>query len=200
MLLRTLVLLAVLGVVLLGACATPSVHPIFEKDGDMTDDRIVGVWRDADDKMTYTVTKAETHYRLHAGSAPKEKGEKPVNSDLEMHLVQIGAHRYIDVSAPESERSRVSDKHGALFVPTHMFARVEIHDDTVTVWWMKAEFVRQAVVEKSVSGTPLDERAGGAVLITSETEKLRAFIRNHVENEGAWDRLELRRVKDAAPK
>ncbi|MEX2219204.1 MAG: hypothetical protein WD749_10655 [Phycisphaerales bacterium] len=187
--------LLLFAVAALGGCMTPSVHPIATADREVSDERIVGAWLQEDGKITYTVTKADEGYRLHVGKKAEKPGEKPVDAALDMRLVQLGAHRFIDVSAPGAERHGMGEKHGTFFIPTHMFARVEVVPDGVTVWWMKAAFLRQAMTDKSIAATPLDDKEHGPVLITAETEKLQAFLRTHAENDEAWEKVTLTRVK-----
>src|ERR1043165_1216040 len=149
------------GTALLAACATPSIHPIYTSaDDQVRDERLVGSWRSKDDKMndktTYTVSETKDGYRLHVGAPAEGKDDKPVDSDLDLRLVEMGGHRYIDAAASGAERSRVGDKHGALFVPTHMFAKVQVSAAEVRVWMLKPDFARQAVADKALAGTPLE--------------------------------------------
>lgn len=200
---RSLLLTTVLvlfSAILLGACGTPSVHPIYTKDDETTDERLAGSWTDEEGKTTYTVSKTDSAYRLHVGAPAAKKDDKATDSDLELHLVRLGDRRAIDVAAPAPERSRVNDRHGTFFVPTHMFALVELHGDTLTVRWLKNDFVRQCITDKSLSGTALEDQPHGWVLITSDTDKLRAFLRNQADNGDAWEKAELHRVKTPAVK
>lgn len=187
---------------LLAGCGTPSVHPIYTKDREATDERLIGSWRDEDGKTTYTVSQAKVGYRLHIGSKPADAAEKPVNSDFELHLVDLGAHRFADVSASAADRSQVEEKHSTLFIPTHLFAKIEIHGDELSAWILKQDWLREMVTDKTsaISGTPLDSDPHGSILITSETGKLQAFLRTHAEDDNAWDKQVLRRVKDSSPR
>jgi hypothetical protein len=187
----------------MGGCGTPSVHPIYTKDTVIEDERIVGTWRDEDGKTIYAVSPTkESVYRLHVGSASKGNDDKGVDSDLELRLVQLGGNRFIDVCAAAADRSRVGDKHGTLFVPTHMFARVKVEGDAVTVWILKQDWARKMMNDRSsgFSATPLDEKEDGPILITSDTDKLQAFLKTHAEEEDAWQVVTLRRVKDGGAK
>jgi hypothetical protein len=183
---------------LLPGCGTPSVHGVATAENQVRDERIVGSWRQDDDskaKTTYTISAAAEGYRLHIGSRPTEKDEKPVDTDLELRLAELGAFRFIDVTAGSADVSRSGEKFGTLLIPTHLLARVEVHEGEVTVWWLKPDRVRQAMTDRSLPATPLDDKESGPVLITAETPKLQAFLRAHAENEEAWDRVTLRRVK-----
>jgi hypothetical protein len=196
--LRALVL--ALGAAWLGGCGTPSVHPIYTKDTVIEDERIVGSWRDEERKNTYTVSAPkDSVYRLRVGHRADEKGQKPEETDFEVRLVRLGGHLFIDAWAPASERKRVQEKHGPLFVATHMFARVKIEGGTVAVAWLKQEWARAKMNDRGAgfSATPLGDDPAGGILITSETEKLQAFLKAHAEDEDAWDTLTLRRVKAA---
>jgi len=187
----------------MAGCGTPSLHPIYTKDTLVEDERIAGSWRDENGKTTYTVALTKNSvYRLHVGSPPSGKDDKGVDSDLELRLVQVGGSRFIDVCAGAADRSRLDEKHGTLFVPTHLFARVKIEGDTATVWWLKQDWARRMMDDHAsgFSATPLDEKENGPILITSETDKLRAFLRNHAEDEDAWESITLRRVKEPVPK
>jgi hypothetical protein len=194
------VLGALASALLLAGCATPSVHPIYTKDKEATDDRLVGSWRDEDGKSLYAVAQAKAGYLLHIGSKPADAADKPVNSDFELHLVDIGAHRFVDVSASATDRDQIDKEHSTLFVPTHMFARIEIKGDELTAWYLKEDWMRKHIATGAISGTPLDDGPQGSVLITADTEKLQAFLRTHAEDENAWNKEVLRRVKDSPSK
>lgn len=178
-----------------GGCATPSVHPIYTEDTIITSEAIVGTWVEENGENVYTITPIEgtTSYRLRY-SQRSEAASKTQAREYEARLVKLGPHLFLDVAAAESDRRQISEQHGTFFVPTHMFLRVRVEGDRGTAWWLRRDWLRDALAEGQVRlpATPLDPNT---ILITAETPALQRFLRTFAETEEAWEPVHLTRVR-----
>ncbi len=192
-LIRTAVILAGLAwAITLGACATPSVHPIYTADDKpVIEPGLVGTWNTADDKATYTVSRAGDGYRLVIkDNEPKDARQW----EFAVRLVMLGDTSFADFAAPEKESAAIGEKWGPLFVPTHMFAAWALDKDALTVRMLKKDWFKQGVAEKKF--TLAHTRVDDEFLITAETRDLQAFLKEHAKDEKAFgDVVKLERVK-----
>jgi hypothetical protein len=183
-------------VLVLGACATPSVHPIYtestERDALLDEPGLVGTWKGSDSSTTYTVTRVPNAYGLVAATTDEKR---PDRWEFDVRLVQIGEHRFADFSVNGRERDALQEKWGPLLVPTHLFARWDLEGDALTLWLLKRDWFEKAVAGKAVT---LTHTAMGkdSILISAPTADLQAFLRKHGGDPDAFaDQVKLRRVK-----
>ncbi len=190
---RSAVILAGLSWALtLGACATPSLHPIYTADDKpVLEPGLVGTWKKSDGKDTYTVTRAGDGYHLLVkDNKPKEARQW----EFSVRLVKLGDTNFADFSAPENDSAAIGEKWGPLFVPTHLFAAWTLDKDALTVRILDEDWLKDGVANKKVTLalTHVDDE----ILITAETKDLQAFLKEHAKDERAFgDGMKLERVK-----
>jgi hypothetical protein len=182
----------VLATIVVGGCGTPSIHPLYSKDKEATDDAIVGTWRstDKDDKTRFEVSRAGDAYRLVTRT--DDKDAEPV--EFEVHLLQLGKYRFADFAAPGGDRKKQDEKWGPLFVPTHLFARYALDGDRLKVWCPNRQRLAAAVKDKKVQLAATTPK-NNLLLITAETAELQKFMQEHAEDSGLYDMVQLERVK-----
>ena len=172
-------------------CATPSIHPIYSTDKEATEPGIVGVWKPADenDKTIYTVSREGAAYRMVVKDGDQDKSRV---SDV--HLVALGQFRFADFAAPENARSKVDDEWSALFIPTHLFLRYQLNGDSLKIWALDRDWLREAVKTKKVQ-LACTSASDGDVIITAETPEIQAFLEANAADPNAFKPAELRRSK-----
>lgn len=178
----------------LGACATPSVHPIYTAaDTPLIEPGLVGTWKQSGDKETYTITRAGDGYHMLVKNN-EASGAK--QWEFSVRLVQLGDSSFADIAAVEEERQAHEEHWGPLFVPTHMFAAWALDKDTLTVRMLKREWLERTLADKKIAlgCTRLD---GHTLLITADTEDLQAFLKEHAKDDAAFaDVVKLERAKN----
>jgi hypothetical protein len=188
---RRLVTLIVAAAFLSG-CSTPSVHPVWSKDKDLTDPALVGAWAPAekDSKELYTVTRQGDAYHL-----VYKKTEKPEETrEFDVRLVKLGAYRFADVTMPESAQRELSDRWAMFALPVHTFLRYSIDGDRLHIWCLDRKEFEAGLKAKTftLAHTRTDD---DTVLITAETPDIQAFLGTHAEDKDLFGAAELQRVK-----
>ncbi len=177
----------------LGACATPSVHPIYTAaDTPLIEPGIVGAWKQSGDKETYTITRAGDGYHMLVKNN-EASGAK--QWEFSVRLVKLGDTSFADIAAVEEERQAHEEHWGTLFVPTHMFVAWALDKDMLTVRMLKRAWLQSALADEKVAlgHTRLD---GNTILITADTGDLQAFLKAHAKDDAAFgDVVNLERMK-----
>lgn len=186
----TIFLLAVAA--LMCGCSTPSLHPVYSKDKEVFEPGIIGTWAQTDAKTTYSVTRVgDGYHMLVKNNDPKD----PQQWEISLKLVRLGEHMFADFAAVEEERDRHEEHWGALFIATHMFAKVRIEGDSLKVWTLDRDWLKGAAKDGSVK-LGLATLSDNEVLITSPTPELQAFLQaNAVNNKAFPDPVDLVRQK-----
>ena len=180
----------VLAAITLGGCGTPSVHALYSKDKEATDAAAVGVWRSKDDKTRFEVVREGDAYRLVVRK--DEKDGEPI--EFEVHLVQLGKHRFADFTAPGQDRKKQDEKWGPLFVPTHLFARYSVDGDRLRVWCPNRQRIAAAIKDRKLQ-LATTRVSDDVLLITAETADLQKVMEEHAEDASLFDLVELERIK-----
>lgn len=177
----------------LGACATPSVHPIYTAaDTPLIEPGLVGTWKQSGDKETYTITRAGDGYHMLVKNN-EASGAK--QWEFSVRLVKLGDSSFADIAAVEEERQAHEEHWGTLFVPTHMFVEWTLEKDTLTVRMLKRAWLQSALADEKITlgHTRLD---ASTILITADTGDLQAFLKAHAKDDAAFgDVVNLERMK-----
>lgn len=182
-------LLVALFAMLGGGCATPSVHPLYSDDAIVYEPALVGTWGQEHNDQTYSITRVGKVYHLLVRDRDAQKQKQ---WEFEVRLVRLGDHRFADVAAVEEERDAHEEHWGPLFVPTHMFARFAVSGDTLTVWTLRHEWLKERLERREVT-LAHTRLSPGVILITATTAELQEFMRTHSGNPLAFDKTELKR-------
>ncbi|MFG0330557.1 MAG: hypothetical protein ACF8PN_11735 [Phycisphaerales bacterium] len=180
---------------LLTACGTPSVNPLYlESDELVQDDALIGVWRASGDTATYEVrgTPETDHYEVVIRTGADE--DEPEEWTLEMRLIDLPSGRWADFQPADDEREAIRDRWGPMFVSTHLFARIELEDESLKLWMLRPSWMREALNddEDPLRTVELDD----AILIVDTTERLRSYLDRIAKDEDAFDAMTLRRQQN----
>lgn len=122
--------IALLALVLITGCSSPSLKPLYTDDVVIHDDALVGTWSDGDN-VRFSVAKGTAAAYSVVCQDIGDDTKKPV--ELDVVLVEIGGHRYIDIAPSDKARQEVGERYGALFLPAHTFARVTLDGNTISI-------------------------------------------------------------------
>jgi hypothetical protein len=160
----------------LQGCLVLALHPAYDDQSIAWDPDLIGGWRDADDVSTITISQAEWRsYKLHY-EHPSEKG------DLTAYLTIVGDERYLDV-APARGQDWAS-----FLIPVHGVLRVKLDGDALTLTPLSYD-VLSARLRAGGAAAPglaavFDQKQN--VLITSNTDALRSWLRKTPPSSGVW--------------
>lgn len=179
-------------------CSTPSVHTIWSADRSVKEPGLVGAWKQvqkdgSDPGTTYTVAAVDDEKSALVITS-KEDGKEQAWS-FELRTVELGKARFADVTLDEKTRHDLSDRHGPLAIPTHMFVKYKLEGDALTVWTMDRGWLRGVRADRpeGLAATRLDSEVE---LITADTARVQTFLAAHAEDAKAWSGVvELRRGK-----
>jgi hypothetical protein len=182
----TLRLLAALPALLLSACIL-SLQPLYTDADVAFDAALLGTWKPADAATSWTCTKSERGaYRV---VFVDERGRK---GDFSMHLVAIGAERFLDLFPVEASGSRQNAFYGDHWIPAHTFVRLLAVGANLEMELLDEERLRKLLAERP--RTIAHETVGGRIVITASTAELQRFLVEQAGTPGAFRPLSLHKA------
>lgn len=165
-----------LALALLSGCVTQSIHPLYDDQTVVLDNRLVGSWSDGDAVWSFTADGADGYRMVHEADG----NTIPASA----HLARIDGRLYLDIYVDELPR-RTDDLYKTLFLPLHMLFRVDGLDDT-----LRTSGLDYAWLEEYLDAHP-DEIdyvvADDRVVFTDSTAALQAFVAAHADDAEAWE-------------
>jgi hypothetical protein len=178
----------------LGGCApVMSLFGLYDKDSLTNDDRIVGNWEILDetnkDKTDCCMVFAKS------GDGYSMTVPDPENKETwysVTHLVKLGDAMFVDI---ETDTKKLEKNSRVPFPVTnlHLFGRIWIEKDTIRMGLLDDDGMKKAV---SSGKTRLTYVHADDLLLTSTTEQLQTFAREHVNDKDAFSfELNIRRKR-----
>ncbi len=192
----------------LGGCSASCLHPLYTKDTLRFDESLIGSWENKNDEglttMTVTVRKADAT-RCAAEVVPYEHGKPGAPTTLDVHLVELGQQRFLDLSPGAPAREDLGRRLGTLAVPSHEVLELTSTPDTVSVRQIDEDWLRDALKGLRIVAehTIVRDADGGDghVVLTGSTDSLQTFFKDHAQTKGLFaDPLVFTRVKGAEAK
>lgn len=103
----------------------PSLHPLYTDDTLIFDEQLVGKWHGDDNIWTFSKS-GEKEYELKISDM---EGKEVL---LQVHLVEIGSHRYLDLFPYRENREELFP----YWIPVHTFMKVELSDPNLQFQWV----------------------------------------------------------------
>lgn len=194
MLFRRLVAPIALACTLLGGCTTPSLNPLASEGTTIADQGLIGSWTEQRGDTTYVVlpTSDAKVYRLEVVPHNVDKD----GIEAQFQVVKLGDDQFLDLSPTDSERTRVSEAAGTMFVPAHCFVKFSRDGDKLVARQLAKDWLKDALFDGSQVLT--HAIADKEVVITAPTAEVQAFVQRISKLEKAWDKpIELYRLKPA---
>lgn len=155
--------------VLLLGCL-PSLRPLYTKDTIIFDEALIGKWYEkGGDNWTF-IKDGENKYRLRVYEID------PCVAWFEVHLVQVGEHRFIDLyPGDEIDLENTPDMYSYNWVPAHTFIKLDFSEPNLLLQWVNFF----DLCEWSPEVLKHEARIGGKYLITAKSEEIqRVLIEN----------------------
>ena len=184
---RTIMLLAVLGIAVLLAGCVPSLHPLYTKQDLVVDNKLVGTWSDEDLEETWVFKAAsDKAYDLTLTS----NGEP---AEFETHLVRLGGATFLDMY-PKETKGVKNEYYLLHLIPAHTFSRIKIDGDVLSVAMLDGTWLEDVIDEGIVKIAHEDVEED--IVLTASTPELQKFLRKHAQDDQAFEApTELRRKK-----
>jgi hypothetical protein len=178
---KNLVALA-LGTLALAAagCLPTSLNPLYETKDLTFDPALLGTW--GSDEETWTFEKGEDQaYKLTI--APKDGRA----AAFEAHLFKLGDASWLDIYPGDEAAKDLNNGYvQVMLCPTHAFLKVTGTKPNLTLVNMDLKWLLDFLT-KHPKATPHHIVAKEGVVLTGSTAELRAFVREHLKTEGAWN-------------
>lgn len=198
---RTLKLIALLGIFVLSLSCVLSIHPLYTEKDLIAEPKLEGTWTDKEGKELWTFEKAgEKSYKLtvvqkekSGESSEKSGAEESVKFDA--HLVKLGNYVFMDLYPQEPEIK--NDFYKWHLLPVHSFSRIWIEQDIVKISMLSIDWFKKMIEKKKIkiAYEKIDNDENRFVL-TAPTEKLQKFILKYAEDSEAFpEPAELYRQK-----
>ena len=155
--------------VVLTGCDVSSVFPFFAEKDVVTDDAILGTWKDSEG---YEIKRGEGKaYEF----AMLPKNDKQSGT---LHLFELGGVRFMDLHFKTIEAPQM--------IEPHLLCKVHTLQPTVKVVWLKASWVK-AQLAKNPQLRPASPGEKSDVVLAGSTADLRQFLLKNKDNPEAWD-------------
>ncbi len=181
-----------LSLVLVGlcGCSIPSLHSIVSPEVVVDDPGLEGLWADDDGELVVRVGRADKgRFEVTVVSMPDDARKTAAPISLDATLVKLGETTFADLVLNKEERQQAAQKHHSMVVRTHQFIKVARIGDTLRIWSLDYEHVRDRLLDGTIplAHARLDESEGGPDLVlTAPTDDLQAFLRSHADSPKVW--------------
>jgi hypothetical protein len=172
----------------LTGCVVVSLHPVYEPDGRVFDEALVGNWSEQEGGATLRIERGEWDaYRV-------EFRDGTQSARLTAQLTTIGSARIADLT-PERGQD-----FGPLLLPAHGVVRVTLAEDALTIAALDYDWFERAIKTHTLGrlGAVLDDRQN--VILTAPTTALRGWLSSRLKAPAVFaEPMTFRRVTAAGP-
>jgi hypothetical protein len=170
--------------------AAQSLQPLYKERDPIAEPALVGTWEVWGVQFTFEEAP-DNAYRMAVRS---EGQDWPLECVYEFRVVRLGGHLYFDASFQRVELDGRNASDLALTLPIHIFGRVSIEADTLTLG-----FLRESWFENEIEAGRLHlrhERVSGDLWLTASTEELQQLFEKLPDEALESNGLILKRVTD----
>ena len=157
----------------------PSLYPLYTETELTYVPDLIGSWEESSEggendiwkfEQTDSVTYALTYF------------EDSVPAPFEAHVLTLGKNLFIDIR-PERPES-ANDLQKALLLPVHLFGRLSLTKDTLTIGWLDGDWLKRKMESETVSlsHTLIDSD----LLLTASPQELQSFVLKHLDDADAF--------------
>ncbi len=189
---KTAMIIALILAIMLTGCIT-SLYPLYTIEDLLTNDFLTGKYGDPEEPGEYWEFSPNKHEEqtFSFGTTFNDYSEKAYrlkvveeNAEAEFvaHLVELGGNTFIDFYPVDYELQH--DFLSWHLVPTHLFARIDIHEDFF-VWQLFDDDWLNDLIEKNkirISHHKLDY----FILLSASTRELQKFITKYGDDPEAY--------------
>jgi hypothetical protein len=177
--------IALVTTVILSACSSPSIHPLYGPESLVQDPGLVGEWATDGPTVTRVLVSEGSDGRYLGALTVDLKGELKTSLNLEVSLTQIGEDQYVDLYLAKTDRGTLAAHYGFLALPVHQFMMIKREDDVLRVWMFSADWIQRAGPENAFASEILPIGGHEIAVITADSGSLSGFLRKHAHDPGA---------------
>jgi hypothetical protein len=176
-----------------GCVPIMSLHPLFLKKDFAFDARLLGDWRDREEKPFCRFEKFEDGYTLLF----LNKDGEPVNK-YRAHLAHLQGSLFLDILLEDVVPGNALDRAFPLFlVPAHTFYQIRFEGDSLEYRFLDDDWVESLRKQKSLK-LP-HARVDDLTVLTAPTEKLQKFVLKNLGTKDAFSSFEEGRLHRVTP-
>lgn len=177
--------IAVVMIVMLSACSTPSIHPVYAPESLVQDPGLVGEWATDGPTASRVVVSNGADGKYLGALTVHQNTELKTSLNLEVSLTQIGEDHYVDLYLAKADREALAAHYGFLALPVHQFMMINREDDVLRVWTFNADWIQRAGSENAFASEVLPIGGRDIAVITADSGSLSGFFRKHAHDAGA---------------
>jgi hypothetical protein len=180
---------------LLSGCVQ-SLHPYYTEAQLTYDPALEGKWAGEDQKVSVVLTgdaEAKSYQALYTDEENK-------TGKFDVRLAKVNGQLLLDITPAEPERENESDMYQVHLLPVHSFmllTRAEGDKDSFQVRVMDYDWLKE-YLEKNPNAVAHEKVGDKRILLTAASEKLQAFVLEHVNTAKAYgETTTFKRVTEA---
>jgi hypothetical protein len=192
-------LLAIVLLACVGVGCVRSVHPFYTDSQLVFEPALLGVWSDSDAKNTFAVTGDADAKQFNVNYTDKDgKTGRFIVHLAKLERPNQPAQMIADLY-PDELKSDDSDVYKGHLLAVHSFMLVHYDAGAMKVRTMSYEWCRDYLKEHP-NELKWESISSDQFILTAPTDKLQAFILEHLKTDGAYgDESEFKWIKPAAP-
>jgi hypothetical protein len=172
---HAVIAIAIASLLLVSGCVQ-SLQPLYTESTTITDSTLIGRWVDEKEGNVWQFSQGEGR------SYVLEYTEDNAPSSFEIHIVRLGRFRFVDFFPNEANIANELYKNHLL--PTHSFARLVQHGDTLKLFFLNHEWIKRMAGKKRL--TIPAQSVNGRYVLTGSTLQLQAFVREIASRKDAF--------------
>lgn len=183
---RNLFLLCLI-TLLFSGCFLYSFYPLYNKSDLFPNSLLLGEWISDDSevwKFNYSHLsgkKNQSDSTSYVLTVQEEDENEPGNSTLDVHILKLGGHYFLDFYPGKFDAEKIYDFH---FIPVHTFAKVEFKDDKAIIKWFDPEWLKELIEQNKIRIRHEENEMN--ILLTASTKELQKFVTKYVNSEDAF--------------
>ena len=194
---RTAIIFVLLACITMTGCLVSALHPFYTGKDKIFEKQFIGNWMDGDSCVwVINANKSSNEFMSPEvldstfNITYYEEGEIAI---LVGTMFELEGKKYMDFVPDPDEDHCLSDMTSYHHVPIHTFARVEIREDRIMLFWFGEEWLNELFEENRIriAHETVDIGSGySRHVLTAPTEELQKFIIKYANAEGISKEIE----------
>ena len=175
-------------------CWIPALQPLYDSNNTVWDEELLGAWSSPDCTRVLANESNDCTLVFRRGSSANEyelvlTDERGLETALLARLVRLGESRFLDTYINEY-RPDLPAAYAIHTFPVHVFWRVQLEKNTLTLSRMSDLWLEKALKEQKVA-TPYQKVDDDFIILTGSTAELQKFFEKNAHNAEAFSRYPM---------